>query len=408
MGFIYKSRAALYRRLGSTLSTDAVVATSGRLTISSRVGAIPSLTLLWRKSFVRLIVLFLPTLLAAVYFLAIATHQYESEARFVVRSAARPESSGGIAFLVQLGLARSQDDSFIVHDFLSSRDAIRKLQKLLPLEAMFNREGADFLARYPSLIYGPEAEEFYRYFQRMVTVVHIDKTGISTLRVRAFRPEDAQQIAERLLELGEDLVNQINQRLHTDSVGNSLSELRTAQTRVIDSQAALTEYRNRELTVDPTRNAVALADLISRLSAELGVTQAQIVEMKSGSGASPQLPALQRRAAALDEQITREKSRIAGDKDGLAARIAAYERLTLEREFASRTLSAAEAELVRAKAEATRQLLYLERVVEPNLADYPVYPRRIRATVTVFAANFLLVLIFWLVWSGHREHADRA
>src|SRR5260370_35094353 len=68
--------------------------------------------------------LFLPTILSAFYFLGVAADQYESEARFVVRSAARPEVPGGLAFLVQLGLARPQDDSFIVQDYLTSRDAI--------------------------------------------------------------------------------------------------------------------------------------------------------------------------------------------------------------------------------------------------------------------------------------------
>ena len=84
----------------------------------------------------------------------------------------------------------------------------------------------------------------------------------------------------------------------------------------------------------------------------------------------------------------------------------AYERLSLEREFANKMTSAAEAELVRSRAEASRQLLYLERISEPNLADDSTQPKRIPSVVTVFAANLLLVLVGWLILSGVREHAQ--
>jgi len=357
------------------------------------------------RRFVRLPLLFLPTILSVVYYFCVASDQYESEAHFVVRSATRPEFSGGLSFLVQLGFARSQDDSFIVQDFMKSRDAINLLRVKLPLEAMFNRDGADLVARYPSLLYGPREEQFYRYFLRMVSVVLVDKSGISTLRVSAFQAEDARDIAEALLTAGEDLVNRINQRLQTDTIANSLTQLHSAQQRLVEAQAALTDFRNRELIVDPNQNAVAVAELISRLSGELAATQAQITEMRAGSAASPQLVGLQRKATAIEQQIVQERARIAGDTGGLARRLAAYERLNFEREFANRMMNTAEAELVRARKDAARQLLYLERIVEPHLADYSTQPRRLRNVLTILAANILLVLIGWLFVSGIREHA---
>lgn len=363
------------------------------------------LGVLWHQNVMRWSILLLPTILAALYYFAIATEQYESEARFVVRSAARPEMPGAFSFLMQLGLTRSQDDSFVVQEFMTSRDAIEKLKERLPLLAMFNREGADFLARYPSILYGREEEEFYRYFQRMVTVIHMDRTGISTLRVRTFRPEDARHLAETLLHLGEDMVNRINTRLQTDAITHSVSQLNAAQQRLITAQTNLTTFRNRELMVDPEHNAVALAELVGRLSSELGSVRAQIAELKAGTAGSPQLVGLQRKATALEQQIAEERRRIADDKDGLAVRIAAYERVQLEREFARQMVSSSEAELIRARNEAARQLLYLERVVEPHLADYSTQPKRLRLVLTVLAGNLLLLLVGWLIWSGIKEHA---
>ena len=353
------------------------------------------------------LILFLPTLFSAIYFFFMASDQYESEARFVVRSAQRPDSMGSLSFLVQLGLQRSQDDSFIVQDFMMSRDAVRELQQRLPLRDMFKTDALDIIAGYPSLLYGPREERFYKYFQTMVSVVHTDKTGISTLNVEAFSAENAKEIAETLLQLGEGLVNRLNERLLRDAVGRAVAEVTEAQNRVIAAQAALTEFRNKELLIDPTRNAVALAELIAKLSTELAATRAQITEAKMNSSTGPQIPILERKAIALDEQIGSERARVAQSSDGLAARIAIYERLVLEREFANKMLSTNEADLVRAKAEAAKQLLYLERVVEPHLADYATLPKRWRSVLTVFVANLFLILIAWLVFTGIREHGSK-
>lgn len=335
-----------------------------------------------------------------------ASNQYESEAKFVVRSAQRPDSLGGLSFLVQLGLQRSQDDAYIVQNYMTSRDAVRELQQRLPLQSMFRADALDVIAGYPSLLYGPREERFYQYFQTMVSVVLTDKTGISTLKVRAFSAENAKEIAAALLQLGEGLINRLNERLLRDAVGRAEVEVTEAQQRIVSTQSALTNFRNRELLIDPARNAVALAELISKLSAELASTRAQIAEAKMNSSTGPQLPVLERKAIALEEQIASERTRVASSSDGLAGRIATYERLVLEREFANRMLGTTESDLVKARAEAAKQLLYIETLVEPNLADHSAQPKRLRSVLVVFITNLLLIMVGWLVFVGVREHSS--
>lgn len=360
-----------------------------------------------RRSIVIWGLLGLPTWFAILYFGVMATDQYESEARFVVKSATRQNMPAGLSLLTSLGLGRSQDDSYAVQDFVKSRDAIARLRPLLPLEQMFRDAHADFLARFPSILFRDREEEFYSYFQHMVSVVHSTTTGVTTLKVRAFAAADARAIATALLDQGEELVNRMNARARADAMKVAQAELHQAQQRLIDAQLALTAFRNRELTVDPTRNAASLGELIAQLSGELAATRAQIRELSIGSGASPQMPGLRRKETALEQQIAQERASIGRDAGGLANRIADYERLSLERDFAQKRVTAAEAELVRAREEAARQQLYLERVVEPGLPDYPMHPERIRLTLTVFFGNLLLLLIGWLVWSGTREHVAR-
>jgi capsular polysaccharide transport system permease protein len=355
----------------------------------------------------KLLLFFLPTVMVAIYYCFIAADQYTSEGHFVVRSAARPEgaSFSPMMVLVQLGLSRTQDDSFIVQDFMKSRDAIHRLEAQMPLRAMFGKAQGDFIAKYPSLLYGRTEEEFYLYVKHMISVVHNDRAGISVLAVKAFDPADANQIAVALMRLSEDLVNRINDRIVRDAVSTGAANLEKAQQRLVEAQMTLTKFRNRELMIDPVRNAVSLGELIATLSSELAVTEAQIREMKQAAMASPQLIALKRKAEAIEAQIAQERSRVAGDSSGLADRIAEYERLNLEKVFASRLLSTAEADLSKSRAEATRQLLYLERVVEPHLPDYPTQPRRVASIVTTACVNILAYFMIWLFLTGVREHA---
>lgn len=67
-------------------------------------------------SFIILVVA--PTVLVAIYYLLIASPQYTSEARFVVRSKAQEQpSSLGVA-LQGVGLSTNQTDAYAVHEYI--------------------------------------------------------------------------------------------------------------------------------------------------------------------------------------------------------------------------------------------------------------------------------------------------
>jgi capsular polysaccharide transport system permease protein len=354
----------------------------------------------------RLYLAFLPTILAVVYFGVIASDRYVSEAKFVVRTAAKPNGLSGLgSFLRMTGLARSQDDVFSAQDFMMSRDAVRQIEAKLPLADIYGRPEGDFIARYPSLFYGSTAEQFHTYFQWMLSVSFSSTTGITTLRVEAFRPDDAQAVVLALLDLGEQMVNRMNERIQNDAVRVASEEVSRNEQRLIAAQVDITNFRNRELMIDPARSSVIITELTARLDADLTQTRAQLTEMTAASPGSPQIGVVQRHIAALEAQIVKERTRISDPSTGLANKLVDYEKLVLEREFAKHALTAASAGLDTARAEARRQQLYLERIVEPNIPDFPIMPQRLRMMTTTFGLNVLGLLVIWLIFSGIREHA---
>ncbi len=379
---------------------------------ADEAGEAPALTLrpppagirLTRSKLAFLLMVVLPTILSTLYFGWLASDRFVSESTFVVRSAKSP-IAGGLGGLLQMaGISGSQDDSYSVQEYMLSRDAVSALSQRLPLRAMFDRPGADFVARYPNLLYGKSEEELFLYYKSRVEVVHVTTTGLTTLKVQAFHADDALTISRTLLGLGEELVNRMNERIRADAIRFSEAEVSRAQERLVETQIAITEFRNRELMLDPSKSSLIVAELIGRLSAELAAVTAQLREVEASSPSSPQIPGLQRRTAALEGQITLERQRVSSASDGLAEKIAGYERLNLQREFAVKALASAVTSLELARNEARRQQLYLERVVEPHAADNSEQPRRLRSILVIFAGSLLLFFVTWLILVGAREH----
>lgn len=362
----------------------------------------------WKQIFQRIplpfaIVVIAPTLLSAIYFLFIATPRYVSEARFVVRqpSSSQP-SSLGVA-LQGVGIPSAQTDAFAVHEYIGSRDATRELEAALPLREIYGGAKADVFSQAPAFWAGSSFEELYKGVHRYVTVGYDSTTGISTLRVEAFRPEDAQRVSQTLLRGGEQLVNRLNERAQGDAVQDSQRNVREAQARVQQAQLRLADFRNRERFIDPTASATEGGRLIGQLSATLAGLRAERAQIASGAPASPALPALDSRIRAYEQQIAAEKQKIVGDTDSLAPKISIYEQLVLEREYADRALLAATQAQDAALLESRRKQLYLERIVNPDLPDKPTEPRRWLAILAVLGTALMIYGTGWLVAAGVRE-----
>jgi capsular polysaccharide transport system permease protein len=347
-----------------------------------------------------------PALLAAVYYGLFASNIYVSEASFVLRSSTRTSVASGLAgFLKFVGISNSQDETYAVHEFMTSRDALEQLSRSIDLRAIYGRSDVDALSRFPNVFYGPTDEDFARYMQRRI-MVHLDpNTGLSTLKVQAFTPEDARDVAVRLLELSENTVNDLNERIRRDAIRVGEEEVQRAKESLQQAQLDLTNFRNRELVIDPNQSSILVTQLIAKLSEQLTRIETEAAETLANSPDAPQVLTLQRRAAAFREQIALQRERFTDASDGLAGKIEQFERLRLEQEVAMKVLSSAIVSLEDARNEARRKQLYLERIAAPQLPDKAVEPERLFNITSIAALNLILLLVIWLMKTGISEHA---
>ena len=183
----------------------------------------------------------------------------------------------------------------------------------------------------------------------------------------AFRPDDAHKVAETLLHLAEDMVNRMNARAQSDSISQAKSEVAQARDEVVQTQADLTAFRNKELLVDPVSFAGVLLDAIGQLSLERAQTQTQIDETTHMSPSNPALGSMKAKVEALKKKIDEERQKLAGNDSAIAEKVSTYERLTLLRDLADKRYSSALVSLQAAQVEAQRQQVYIELIEPPNL-----------------------------------------
>jgi len=347
----------------------------------------------------------LPTLVAGVYYFAIASDLYLSEAKFIVRSPKQVQTSSIGALIQSTGLARAVDDTAVVEDFIMSRDAVRKLEQQNDLRAVFGRPEGDFVTRFPGILRRADFEALYGRYDHFVSVETDHTSGVTALRVKAYRPEDAQTIATALLNYSEQLVNELNERARTDAVSTSEHEVDRAQAQISRIQDQLTAYRIKQNMLDPKSASTGVLELIGQMRAAQATARQQLGELLRNSPNSPQIPVVQTRIDSLDKLIAEERAKLSGETNSVVSTLAEYERLTLDRQLAEKALASAFTSLEAARLEAQRQQLYIETIAEPNLADYPLYPKRAIDFGMVLVSCLLAYGIAWLLVISAREHA---
>ena len=354
-----------------------------------------------------LITVALPTLVACLYFGVIASDVYISEARFVVRNPQRQSVSGGLGSLLQgTGFARSQDDTYSVHDYVLSRDALRELDQQLQVRKAFSSGEIDFINRFPGLSPDDSFEAFFRHYRKYVTIDYDTVSSITTLYVRAYTAEDSRKFNDLLLQMGERLVNNLNTRSRQDLIQVAQKEVQTAEERSKTAAVALSGFRGKQSLFDPDRQSALQLQGVAKLQEEMLAAEAQLAQLRQLSPDNPQIPSLKSRVDALRKTIAAEGSKVAGADGSLTSKSAAYDRLQLEKVFAERQLATALAALETARNEAQRKQLYLERLVQPNLPDKALEPRRLRSVLMVFALGLVLWGVVSLVVASTKEHSD--
>lgn len=348
-----------------------------------------------------------PVLLLSLYLLLLAQDQYASEAGFSVRK----EDSGSVDVfggLSQFAGAVSADAE-ILYDYIRSPDLVTQIDKDFGLYEVYGRH----YIRDPIFSIGPDAsiEEKERYWQRMVRVEYNEATGLIRLEVKAFTPEEAQKIAQAVIEYSSQMINRLSDAAREDATRYARAERDKAVAQLKAARAALTEFRSRTQVIDPLVDVQGQMGLMRDLESQLAEALISLDELRATVGSEDvRISQLELRVDVIEKRLATERKKFGLGADGTpddesyAEKVAQYETLVVEREVAEERFRATTILLNAAEAEANRKSRYLAAHVEPTLAQQPLYPR---AMMLVVLTSLILLLIWTLAALIYYSIRDR-
>jgi capsular polysaccharide transport system permease protein len=145
-------------------------------------------------SFIALVLL--PIMVAAVYLFVIATDQYVSEFRFSLSSIDPPRLDPLSLLAGNASHSPAGMESQIVVQYITSRAIVDQLDVSLDLRRMFSPPEADWWARLPR---PTSIEALVLYWRGQVDPFYDPANGTVVVRVRAFTPAEALQLAKAIV-----------------------------------------------------------------------------------------------------------------------------------------------------------------------------------------------------------------
>ena len=385
----------------------------------------------------------LPTVLCGVYYGAIASDVYVSEARFAIRgmpagwsggmmslnasggstsssgsssgsssdsksggSSSSSSSSGGSvgSMIASVMGGNDNQDAEIVAAYVKSRSLLDKIDAGGMIRSIFTHANIDPLSRL-----NPDAsvEEFVRYWNKRVSLSVDHRSGVVQLQVQAFSPEEAQSIGKAALAESDALVNDMSRRRRADALATADDELARTEQRLQAARVAVQAFRNTSGQLDPKLQSDSQLKVLSELRADRISLENQIAATRGSLDPnSPTMQVLQSRLRATADQIAGLERTLTGDgksKATYSGTLSQYEGLEVEKDLAQRLALVAQAGYERARITAERRQVYLVPYIDPTLPDRPTYPQRIGAIIVAFACGFALWSVAMIILAAVKD-----
>lgn len=348
----------------------------------------------------------IPTLIAAIYLFAIASDQYEARSQFVVRGNTNKvmgEAGGRLAAIIAIN---TNQDTYISANYIASGAVLAELQAEFDLKAIYGRPTLDVFHRLPS---DATKEEIDDYWLGVGSAMVDPVSGVVSVGVRAFTPEEATALLTRTIELTEAKLNALHRLYLQSDADMAAARAEQAAERLAGAREDIKAFREEHRMLDTALGARSTFQVLSDLREQRIQTRAQLAVKRAQSSAdAPAAKVLERRLAALDKQIADLEAELTGSAGGdmaaLSAALEAYDALRLQEEVAAQFLTRALAAQNEAAQKLDTREVYLDAFVPPAVPEESRFPKRWSSLFATFAALLAVWAILGLILAGAREH----
>jgi len=346
-----------------------------------------------------------PVALAAWYLQTRAADQYISRAGFSVRAQEPVAQMGLFEGLGAIGNSAATDTD-ILNAFIRSQEMVELIDARLDLRSRFSLPQNDPVFAFDA---AAPVEDLARFWQSMVAVQYDAGTGLIELEVRAFRPDDAADIAQEILDQSSVMINRLSAIARDDATGYARAERDAAIARLKNARQALTEFRATTQMIDPQADIQGHMTVLIALQQTLAETYIQHDLLAETSRADdPRLVNLARELSVIEARIDAERRKfgLGSEQEGAFSQtLAEFEELRVDLEFAQSAYLSALAAYDAALRDAQQQSRYLAAYVNPTLPERPEYPQKAMMLGLVALFCGLIWGMLCLVYYSLRDRA---
>lgn len=347
------------------------------------------------------------TLLAAVYWLLIASDRYVSEARVVIQ---RTDLPGGqsMDFASLLGgtSGGSRSDQLLLREHLMSVDLLRKLDARLGLRSHYSNSQHDPLSRM--WFTDASIEWFHRHYLSRVSVNLDEYAGVLVIQAQAYDPSMAQAITSQLVQEGEQTMNYLANQLAQAQVQFLEQQVDTLHRQVLLTRSAVLDFQDKKGLASPQSTAESIASILARLESQRSELQTQRTALQAYLVLDhPSIVLLDQQIAAIQQQIRQEQAKLAsGSGKTLNRTVEAFQRLEMRASFAQDVYKTALIALEKGRVEATRTIKKMSLLQAPSLPEYPLQPTRVHNLLVFAIVALLLAGVAHLLMAIVKDHTD--
>lgn len=346
----------------------------------------------------------LPTLAVGWYFAVMATPMYATNSAFVIQQAQPQGALPGFGSLLQGTAMATQQDSMAVQDYLTSREAMMRLDADHALRSHFSQPSIDPIQRL-----SPDAsnEDLYKTYRDHVRISYDPTEGIIRMEVIAADPQTSQAFSEELIHYAEEQVDQMSLRLREKQMEDANTAYQAAEDR---RAAALQEWlsiQEQAQQIDPVGETAARTTQISALETERQQLQLQLEQRLAV--ARPNQAQVDNLRSQIDNiegliaNLRAEMTQAGVEGSSLASRNTELRLAEENYTFQTLMVQQALAQMETARVEANRQVRYLATGVPPVAPDVATYPKVFENTLLAFLVFAGIYLMLSLTASILRE-----
>ena len=348
----------------------------------------------------------LPTILAGIYYFAVATPLYATKSQFLIQQADSGGVGGAGGLLSGTQLA-TNPDSVSVQSYLNSRAAMLRLDEDKGFKRTFQDPSVDPILRLPE---DASNEAAYKIYQDMVKIGYDPTEGVINLEVISPDPELSQEFTLALIGYAEGQVDQMTARLRADQMEGADKSYQDAEARVLEAQERVQALQQRMGVLDPVAEGSAVMSQVTRLEGELTEKRLELGQLQANArpnqsrvvGVQGDIERLQQMIAETRSQLTQDT----GNRASLAAISGEIRIAESDLETRQTLLAGAAEQMESARLEANKQVRYLSMSLPPVAADTPTYPKAFQNTIVAFLIFAALYLMLSLTASILREQVS--